>query len=552
MQSSPSTSISSTNNPAVSHSISAPIQSYSSALVGHSTNYHVMSDEPAEQGQQIPNISMSSSDQENAMLTVSNPPDITAQVTNVLKVQASLPDVTAQAPTNASSTPNGDSGSSTPPAYLSTEDINSIDSSSFPKIIPVEVIHANNFQPPAMQSINRSSYDSLTSTLNLQTDSTTSCIFVDDSRDVAIVLNETAYNNSYNISDHGRHVDSLKEDNSNEQKDKVPAVTILGRGETPVADWSSRCDGLEFGGPINEDLLSMNFSTNSNLNQETMNYIEPHNSPYYQEIPVAEENSNMTIGEFCNDGNNVGVTYDTSQYTISNNSHPEIQLPLPDMDEAIVSFGECFEQATPLSSGVEPSSQLSPHNVNKNNELSNGPNQDQMRSDKNICYERYQKPGMPNIPGKKMDSVKYPAVASNQNGSGNVDIAKESIISDNLSEGSCSNAVPLNNETDKFSASNWAEEVDDQVNIEGEASTPVEEPASGMQDNLACKRKAEITEINNKVNYNYQEILSFVSNSWQQVEKQLTSGRKANYYYSNSKSNNKANTSIAKANNNLK
>ena len=551
VDSKPNATDSSTNTATVAYSNSAPtIPSYSSALLGHNNNHQVISDHPPKYVQPISNLPVTPPQQQNVMLTASNPPDITVQFTNSssqLKAQASLPDVTAQASTSAdgnisvNSTPNGDSGSNTPPPYFSSTEINSINSPSFPKMIPVADIYQEGFTIPAMQQGNSGGVNEpLSSETNIQVGSPTSCFFVDDNRAVAIVLSERAYNNSYNINDDGQNVDISMKDNGNEQHANVPAVTILGRGETPVADWSSRCDGLEFGGPINEDLLSMDYSTHFNINHEVINFVDPHDSSYYQEIQVPEGNSNLEMGALCKNGDNEQIAYETPQCIISNDSHQERQLPLPDMDEAIVSFGECLEQATPINSGAEPSSQIAPHTFNTDdNELNDQDPNDKMRSDKNICYEEYERPGSPNSLALKINTY--------------VDVAQQSTISvsPNSSEGKNPHSVPLSNELDDFSATNWANEIAEKVQMEADPSQGVDEPSSFIQGNLVYNANAECNETNSKVNYNYQEILSFVSNSWQQVEKELTAGANVNYYHSNAEPNNKANSSIVKLNKNV-
>jgi hypothetical protein len=107
------------------------------------------------------------------------------------------------------------------------------------------------------------------------------------------------------------------------------------------------------------------------------------------------------------------------------------------------------------------------------------------------------------------------------------------------------------NKLNDYSATNWYHQLES-LQIENETSHGEDQQSSPfIEGNLVYNSTAAINEANNKVNYNYQEILSFVSNSWQQVEKELTSGAKVNYYYSNSASTNKAKSNIAKLNNNL-
>ena len=126
----------------------------------------------------------------------------------------------------------------------------------------------------------------------------TACCFVDDNKTVAIVLTEKAYNGGCTVNQIGSnadvnvHVDSSTDDHAL----SAPAVTIFGRGETPVADWFSRCDGLEFGGPINEDLLSMDYSVPININQGETNsiHLDPMESIYYQEMQLPS-NSSMAM-----------------------------------------------------------------------------------------------------------------------------------------------------------------------------------------------------------------------------------------------------------------
>ena len=109
-------------------------------------------------------------------------------------------------------------------------------------------------------------------------------------------------------------------------------------------------------------------------------------------------------------------------------------------------------------------------------------------------------------------------------------------------------SVPLSNELNDFSATKWAHQVES-FQIESETSHGEGQQSSPfIEGSLVYNSTAAINEANNKVNYNYQEILSFVSNSWQQVEKELTSGAPGKCYYSKSGSNN---SNIAKLNNNV-
>lgn len=226
-------------------------------------------------------------------------------------------------------------------------------------------------------------------------------------------------------------------------------------------------------------------------------------------------------------------------------------IPLPDMDKAIVSFGESLEHANKINAGINSSSQAALQTGTDTNELNIQDLNDKMRKDGEPHYERYENSESTNLSGLKINTnLKY-SERLPEDGTGNISLHSVTSISPNSIEETDPQSVPLiNNELNDFSATNWANQVES-FQIDNEPSHGEDQKSSPfIEGNLVYNSTAAINEANNKVNYNYQEILSFVSNSWQQVEKELTSGA-GKYYYSKSVSNNKNNSSIAKLNNNV-
>ena len=533
------------------------IPSYSKALLGHNSSNKTNNNQPSKPMKKPSNLPATPPQQPNAMLIKGNPPDIAVQVSNVFKPRSSLlPDVTAQAPVSTecniskNSTPNGDSGTNTPPSYVTTTDPRSVENQPYTNTVNATDEYTEGIITPAMQQKNNNLHDTITSASFVQPSSPSSCFFVDDNRAVAIVLSERAYNNSYTVNNDGENVNVGMANTGNDQHSNVPAVTILGRGDTPVADWSSRCDGLEFGGPINEDLLSMDYATHYNMEHQVMNnYIQPHDS-YYQEMLVTNVSSNMdqltTIDPLYKNGNVEQITYETPHCMVIQGLADDTQIPLPDMDRAIVSFGESLEHATKMDADINSSSQAAFQNFDtdsnelKNNQVAN----DNKCKDREAHYEKYESSGSINLSGIEVNNLKYseemPEHGNNVRSSHSVTSISPSSLEENDPR-----SVPLSNELNDFSATKWAHQVESfQIEIEtshgeGQQSSPF------IEGSLVYNTTAAINEANNKVNYNYQEILSFVSNSWQQVEKELTSGAPGKCYYSKSVSN------IAKLNNNV-
>ena len=526
--------------------------SYSKALLGNKSSQKANGNQPSKHTK-MSNLPATPQQQQNVMLIDANPPDITVQAKKSLKPRSSLPDVTAQAPTSTeynisvNSTPNRDSGTNSP-SCIATTNLSSIETPPYTNTVDVTDEYKEGIITPAMQQKNSILHDTISPATFVQSSSPSSCFFVDDNRAVAIVLSERAYNNSYPNNTDGQNVNVGTANIGNEQHSSVPAVTILGRGDTPVADWSSRCDGLEFGGPINEDLLSMDYATPYNVTHQVIsNYIQPHDS-YYQEMLVTNVNSNMSMDPVCTNGNSEHITYKRPQCMVIQDMAQDGPIPLPDMDKAIVSFGESLEHANKMDYGINSSSQAA-HQTSgtDSNELNIQDPNDNMRRDGETHYESYENSESVNLSGLSINTnLKY-----SEDGTGNISSHSVTSISPNSIEENDPHNVPLNNELNDFSATNWAHQVES-FQIENEQSHGEDQQSSPfIEGNLVYNSTAAINEANNKVNYNYQEILSFVSNSWQQVEKELTSGAPGKYYYSKSVSNNKNNSSIAKLNNNL-
>lgn len=513
--------------------------SYSSALLGCNG-----SNKANNVVQQSANLPITEAQQQNAKLIKSSPPDITSQATNALVTKAFLPDVTAQASIttdgyqNSNSHPTDDSGSSTPQPQIAAELCK--DDSGYHDFTLMSNEYDNRTGGSAMQDVEAfNQNDSISSATGAQSGSQNTCYFIDDTRAVAIALNEKAYNN-YSGNGNDNVMSMSTSDIDNDTSANVPAVTILGRGETPVADWSSKCDGLEFGGPINEDLLSMEYLKPYDIDQHSYNSgIQPRDS-YYQEVMVAKAN-NCNIGmEQSYEGKvNERIVYETQQCIVSQDI-TQGNIPLPDMDRAIISFGECPNQEISLVPDVN-ASQINPHVFDAdNNELNNGQNANDKR---NSDYGRYSNTcDMP--AGLEYNSnIRYSGEGFNQDNAGNIMTAQSvTSASTNSSEENYPQSVPLNNELNDFSATNWASQIDNGVSADDE-----KRPESFLEANLLYSAAA-INEAN-KVNYNYQEILSFVSNSWEKVEKELMSGAGGKYYYSRSVPNNKNTSNIAKLNN---
>ena len=487
--------------------------------------------------------------QQKAILIDSNPPDITAQATNILKTQAPLPDVTAQTSKKADCNENAngdsidDSGTCIPPPTTTADMCR--DDSGYHDSVPISNEYEDGATVAVMQQMNTSyQNDSVSSLTENQSGPQNSRFFVDDNKAVAIVLSEEAYNNNNNSGNNGNTVINMHPvDMDNDSSTNVPAVTILGRGETPVADWSSRCDGLEFGGPINEDLLSMEYMTPYNMNSHDFNNcIQPHDS-YYQEVMVVKPNNgNIAMDTSFQNEVNEHIIYGAQQGIASRNIPQQGNISLPDMDRAIISFGECPEQNNGLVSNMIASSQITPHVFNADsNELTNS----QDANDNKRNPESYQK--YPNTCGMSAgleynSNIRFTGEGLAQDGSGNM-MATQSIasVSTNSSEENYPQSVPLNTELNDYSATNWANEMENEESADDEKQSE-----SFLEANLLYNPSA-IGEAN-KVNYNYQEILSFVSNSWEKVEKELVSGAKGKYYYSRSVPN-KNTSNIAKLNN---
>ena len=495
------------------------------------------------------------------MLTDSNPPDITVQVTNALNAQSSLPDVTAQTPVsvdcNASAdyTPNGDSMSDSPPPYFSADVNNIDDNASYANVASAANLYQEDFASPVMQHGNTSMINDQVSPAGYaQVDSPNTCFYVDDNRAVAIVLSESAYNNNYAVNNHEQTMNIGTVDDIDPNVN-VPAVTILGRGETPVADWSSRCDGLEFGGPVNEDLLSMDYVPSFDMEPQVINFIQPDEAGY-QAMGMENVHTNAIGGssrEIVVSEHNMYV----NQQCIATQEMPRKEdRALPDIDGAILSFGESFEQNNHRDLGVKASTQVVSHTFDTNeNELSNG--QDSMENMRNVknTYLKNEKSGSCDLLAFQVNANAEPCEEKlTQDSAKNRNNASQSITpaSINSCEENISVGVPLNDELNDFSATNWANEVAKKFQLETESSHSDDPQSSSfIEANLTYDTNAAINEANSKATYNYQEILSFVSNSWQQMEKELTSGTKGKYYYSKSGSNNKPNSSIAKLNNNV-
>jgi len=527
--------------------------SYSKALLGHKSSQNANGNQPSKD-MKMSNLPATPLQQQNAMLIDVNPPDITVQANNSFNSRSSLPDVTAQAPTSTecnisvNSTPKRNSGTNSPSHCIATMNLSSIETPPYTDAVDVTDVYKEGINTRAMQQENSILHDTISSATFVQSSSPSSCFFVDDNRAVAIVLSERAYNNSYTVNNDGQNVNVGAASIGTEKQSSVPAVTILGRGDTPVADWSSRCDGLEFGGPINEDLLSMDYATPYNMEHPVINnYIQPHDS-YYQEMLVTNVTSNMSMDPLCTNGNSEHITYKSPQCMVIQDVVQGGQIPLPDMDKAIVSFGESLEHANNMDSGINPSSQAALHTSGTDsNELNIQDPNDNISKAGETHYERYENTESAKLSGLNINTnLKY-----SEDGTGNISSHSVTSISPNSIEENDPHCVPLNNELNDFSATNWAHQVES-FQIENEPSHGEDQQSSPfIEGNLVYNSTAAINEANNKVNYNYQEILTFVSNSWQQVEKELTSGAPGKYYYSKSVSNNKNNSSIVKLNNNL-
>ena len=208
------------------------------------------------------------------------------------------------------------------------------------------------------------------------------------------------------------------------------------------------------------------------------------------------------------------------------------------MDEAIVSFGECLEEMTPTDSGSAFT--LAPQNYDTGDNELRDDAEDQVESgtissDKNYCSEKYDMLGSssPSLFKIKLNNVKSSTATSQPEATGNVDICENS--PDAPQEKNINNL-------DGFAATNWADEVAEKVQFETEGPIEPQTPSTFIPGNMYNSNVSSSIESNSKVNYNYQEILDFVNNSWNQVkEKKLSSGASVNYHASNSVANNKAN-----------
>ena len=187
---------SSNNKTQVAQRNSAPtVPSYSSALLGHNNN-HFSANQP-NQLKQTPNPPVETAFVQNEMLIESNPPDITVEASNVLKTQASLPDVTAQAPfvidcTERYITMSNEDSESNAVHNFNSLDPNAMENSVNHSVVSATDEYTEGFDGPAMQ-INNNHDDSIPSTMHVENNSPSSCFYVDENKDVAIVLNETAY-----------------------------------------------------------------------------------------------------------------------------------------------------------------------------------------------------------------------------------------------------------------------------------------------------------------------------------------------------------------------
>jgi hypothetical protein len=261
----------------------------------------------------------------------------------------------------------------------------------------------------------------------------------------------------------------------------------------------------------------------------------------------------MAMDSLCKNGNSEHITYKTQQCMAIQNVAQDEQIPLPDMDRAIVSFGESLEHANKMESGINSSSQAAIQTFGTDsNELNNiqDPN-DKMHKDREAHYEIYENLEPMNLSGLNSNTNLNYSEALPEHVTGNIMSHSVTSISPNSLEENDPQSVPLNNELNDYSATNWPHQLES-LQIENETSHGEDQQSSPfIEGNLVYNSTAAINEANNKVNYNYQEILSFVSNSWQQVEKELTSGAPGKYYYSRSVSNNKNNSNIAKLNNNV-
>merc|ERR1712018_27226 len=262
--------------------------------------------------------------------------------------QASLPDVSAQAPfvidcSERDITMSYEDSENNSVQPLHSHDPNAMENSVNHSVVSATDEYSEGFDGPAMQ-INNNHDDSIPSTMHVETNSPSSCFYVDENKDVAIVLNETAYYSYATSETKGLDLSLSTENITNHIESTVPAVTILGRGETPVADWSSKCDGLELGGPVNEDLLSMKYVTPIDIRHQINNYIQPH-EPFYQHMVITNVNTGLAINQSNEIENNETLAFETDQIN-NQNAYQEEQVPLPAIDGAILSFGECLEQET--------------------------------------------------------------------------------------------------------------------------------------------------------------------------------------------------------------
>ena len=517
--------------------------SYSSALLGSSSNKVVTDITTKNTTHRSTGLPGATSNQQTAMPIKSSPPDVTAQTTNNLIDKTPLPDVTAQASKttadyeNRNKHPTGDSGCSSP-KHASTSDICK-DDSGYHDIVPLYNEYDDRAAGSAPQEIDAyNQNDSISSATITQSESQNSCYYVDDKRAVAIVLSEKAYN----CSDQGRShaMDTSTSDMDNDSNSNVPAVTILGRGETPVADWSSRCDGLEFGGPINEDLLSMDYVKQYDMGNAYNTCMQPPDT-YYQEDMITKAHNGSTTTEPAYETAVIEqVAYEGQGIGIRNISQQN-NLPLPDMDRAIISFGECPDQNISMVPDVNASCQISTHIFDgDSNELMTGRDANDARISE--PYESYQSACGITTELKYNANLGYTGEGIVQDTEGNM-MNTQSIASasTNSSEENYPQSVPLNNELNDFSATNWASQIEN-----GAPGDDEKQPQSFFDANLIYNTAA-INEAN-KVNYNYQEILSFVSTSWEKVEKELMSGAKSKYYYSRAVPN-KTTSNFAKLNN---
>ena len=541
---------SSNNKTQVAQRNSAPtVPSYSSALLGHNNN-HFSANQP-NQLKQTPNPPVETAFVQNEMLIESNPPDITVEASNVLKTQASLPDVTAQAPfvidcTERYITMSNEDSESNAVHNFNSLDPNAMENSVNHSVVSATDEYTEGFDGPAMQ-INNNHDDSIPSTMHVENNSPSSCFYVDENKDVAIVLNETAYYSYATSETKGLDLSISTENITNDIESTVPAVTILGRGETPVADWSSKCDGLEFGGPVNEDLLSMEYVTPVDIRHQMNNYIQPH-EPFYQPMVITNvNNTGAAINQSNEIENNETLAFETDQIN-NQNAYQEEQVPLPAIDGAILSFGECLEQGTVIDPFEIDEQNLDTNNTELN--INHGPS-NKLFKDNDISFTNA---SYTNLSMLKVNTDIQYSEAMCENPTKNAENSALSLhsISPNSSEENNPQYVPLNNELDNFSATKWANQVNEKLNLETELPVIDQTQSSSfIENNMVYNANPAITDANNKVNYNYQEILSFVSNSWQQMEKELTSGAKGKYYYSKAASNNKPNSGIAKFNNSV-